>query len=186
MEKQYSIAIYPSETIILLVKAMKEKLFEEVNWFHSKNSIAHITICEFKATEAAIEIIKNKLDLLCYTFEPFEVHLNGFGSYSNGAFFITPNEDSKIKLKVIMKKVHELLRTLKMQKSSDPHVSIGRRLTTENIEKANRLFTTINTSFLCNTIILRKFDPTIQQFFITDTFTFNGNQKPELIQGRLF
>ena len=58
--------------------------------------------------------------------------------------------------------------------------------TTENIEKANRLFTTINTSFLCNTIVVRKFDPTIQQFFITDTFTFNSNQKPELIQGRLF
>ena len=73
-----------------------------------------------------------------------------------------------------------------MQKSSDPHVSIARRLTTENIEKANRLFTTINTSFLCNTIVLRKFDPTIQQFFITDTFTFNSNQKPELIQGKLF
>ena len=186
MKKKYSVAIHPSEAIILLVKEMKKKLFEEVNWFHSKNSIAHITICEFEATDDEIEIIKNKLDHLCDALEPFEVNLNGFDSYPNGAFFITANKISKSKLKEIMKKVHEALRTLKMQKSNDPHLSIARKLTPENIEKANRLFTTINTSFMCDSVILRKFDPSLTQFFITDTFKFNSNKKPELIQGKLF
>lgn len=59
MERKYSVAIQPSETIIQLVKAMKEKLFKKIDWFYSKNYIAHITICEFEATNAAIEIIKN-------------------------------------------------------------------------------------------------------------------------------
>ena len=186
MKKKYSVAIHPSEAIILLVKDLKKKLFEEINWFHSKNSIAHITICEFEATDAEIEIIKNKLDLLCDTLEPFEVDLNGFDWYPNGAFFITANEVSKTKLKEVMKKAHESLRFLKMQKSSEPHLSIARRLTPENIEKANRLFTTINSSFMCDTVVLRKFDSSIKQFFIIDSFKFNSNKKPELIQGKLF
>ena len=186
MEKKYSIAFYTSETIIVLVKAMKEKLFEKVRWFNSKNSIAHITICEFIATDAAIEIIKNKLNLLCDTFEPFEVYLNDFDSYSNGAFVITPNEDSKIKLKVIMKKVTKSLRSLKMEKSNNPHISVGRKLKPENLEIAKHLFTTINTSFLFDTIVLRKFDDTIKQFVVTDSFKFNNNPKTEGIQGTLF
>ena len=107
MKKKYSVAIHPSEAIILLVKDLKKKLFEEINWFHSKNSIAHITICEFEATDAEIEIIKNKLDLLCDTLEPFEVDLNGFDWYPNGAFFINANEVSKTKLKEVMKNTHE-------------------------------------------------------------------------------
>lgn len=186
MEKKYSIAFSTSETIIVLVKAMKEKLFEKVRWFNSKNSVAHITICEFIATDAAIEIIKNKLKLLCDTFEPFEVYLNGFDSYSNGAFVITTNEESKIKLKVIMKKVTQSLRSLKMEKSNNPHISVGRKLKPENLEIAKHLFTTINTSFLCDTIVLREHNPIINQFFITNTFTFNNNPQPELIQGKLF
>ena len=67
MKKKYSVAIHPSEDIILLVKEMKKKLFDEVNWFHSKNSIAHITICEFEATDDEIEIIKNKSCLFIYS-----------------------------------------------------------------------------------------------------------------------
>ena len=186
MEKKYSIAFYTSETIIVLVKAMKEKLFEKVRWFNSKNSVAHITICEFIATDAAIEIIKNKLNLLCDTFEPFEVYLNGFDSYSNGAFVITPNEDSKIKLKVIMKKVTKSLRSIKTKKSSAPHISIARKLKPDNLEIAKHLFTAVNTSFLCDTIVLREYNPIIKQFFITNTFTFNNNPQPDFIQGKLF
>lgn len=165
---------------------MKEKLFEKVRWFNSKNSIAHITICEFIATDAAIEIIKNKLNLLCDTFEPFEVYLNGFDSYSNGAFVITPNEDSKIKLKVIMKKVTKSLRSIKTKKSSAPHISIARKLKPDNLEIAKHLFTAVNTSFLCDTIVLREYNPIIKQFFITNTFTFNNNPQPDFIQGKLF
>jgi hypothetical protein len=64
-----------------------------------------------------------------------------------------------------------------MQKSSDPHISIARRLTPENLGKAKHLFTTINASFLCDSIVLRKFDPTLKQFFITDTFPFSTHKK---------
>ena len=186
MEKQYSIAIYPSEAVIALVKSMKDQLAQEVGWFNSRNSVGHITICEVKATDAAIEIIKKRLSQLCDTLKPVEVRLNAFGSYPNGAFFISPDEDSKNSLKPIMKRVHESLRNFDLQKSNDPHLSIARRLAPEKLQTANRLFTSIDVEFLCDSIVLRKFDENIKQFFVTDTYTFNSNPQPELIQGTLF
>lgn len=186
MEKQYSIAIYPSEDIIALVKSMKDKLAKEVGWFHSKNSVGHITICEVKVTDTAVEIIKKRLSQLCDALEPVEVHLTSFGSYPNGAFFISPDEDSKNSLKPIMKRVHESIRNFDLQKSDDPHLSIARKLAPEKLQSTNGLFTTIDAVFLCDNIVLRKFDENIKQFLVTDTFKFNSNPQPEFIQGTLF
>jgi len=174
MEKHYSVVIYPSEAVIALVKSMKEGLAKEVGWFHSKNSVGHITICLFKATDEAIENIKNQLSSVCDTLEPVEVCLNEFGSYPNGAFFISPDEDSKSSLIPIMKRIQESLHDLDMQKSDNPHLSIARRLTPQKLEKAYRLFPLIDVHFLCDSIVLRKFDENIKQFFVTDEFKFNG------------
>ncbi|MGG7034245.1 MAG: 2'-5' RNA ligase family protein [Flavobacterium sp.] len=186
MEKHYSLAIYPSESVIAMVKSMKEDLSKKIGWFHSKNSVGHITICEFKATDKEIEIIKNQLIRLCDPIIPFDVCLNEFGSYPNGAFFIAPDEDSKKSLIPLMKKFHESLRIRSMQKSTDPHLSIARKLNPEKLTTARNLFTEINISFLCDNVVLRKFDENIKQFFVTDSFDFNSNPNSELIQGTLF
>ncbi|MCV9928563.1 2'-5' RNA ligase family protein [Flavobacterium sp. LS1R49] len=186
MEKHYSVAIYPPELIITLVKSMKEQLANEIKWFNSKNSVAHITICEFKVSDTEIEIIKKKLSRLCDALEPVEVHLEKFDSYPNGAFFITPNEISKSKLKPIMKRIQQSLAIRNMKKSDDPHISIARRLPPENIVIANQMFTSININFICNSIVLRQFDEVIKQFSVIDTFKFNSNTQSELIQGTLF
>lgn len=178
MEKHYSVAIYPSEEVIALVKSMKVGLAKEVGWFHSKNSVGHITICEFKATDSQIEIIKNQLSSVCSTLKPVDVCLNEFGSYTNGAFFISPDNDSKNRLKPIMKKVQESLHNLNMQKSDDPHLSIARRLTPKKLERAKNLFILIDVHFLCESIVLRKFDENIKQFFVIDEFKFNS--QPEV------
>lgn len=174
MEKHYSVVIYPSEAVIALVKSMKEGLAKEVGWFHSKNSVGHITICLFKATDEAIENIKKQLSSVCDTLEPVEVCMNEFGSYPNGAFFISPDQDSKGGLIHIMKRVQESLHNLNMQKSDDPHLSIARRLTPQKLERAKSLFTLIDVHFLCDSIVLRKFDENIKQFAVTDEFKFNG------------
>jgi 2'-5' RNA ligase len=186
MEKLYSLVIHPSEAILVLVKSMKEQLAAEVGWFNSKNSVGHITICEFKATDAAIKTIKNQISRLCDTLAPVEVHLNEFGAFPNGAFFIAPDNDSKNNLKLIMKRFHKSLRVPNMQKSDSPHLSIARKLSPENLAKANHLFTSIDLNFVCGGVVLREFDENIKQFFVTDTFEFKDNPQPELIQGTLF
>jgi hypothetical protein len=57
---------------------MKEQLAYKVDWFHSKNSIEYITTCEFRATDATIETIKNKISRFCDGLALVEVHLNEF------------------------------------------------------------------------------------------------------------
>jgi 2'-5' RNA ligase len=187
MEKKFSVAIYPSQEVIDSVKTMKDYLKSKIDWYNSCNSTAHITICEFTIDESQINQYKQKLFKTADTFTPFLVQLNHFGSYENaGAFFIAPNEESKKNLKPIMKKIQETLKPLKLKKSDDPHMSIGRKLIPENLKIASQLFTTIEIDFLCREIVLRELDPVKKQFFVIDTFSFNGNTQPELVQGSLF
>ena len=186
MEKKYSVAIYPSQDVIDAVKTMKNYLKSKIDWYNSCNSVAHITICEFTIDESQIDKYKQKLFKVCDTFESFPVYLNHFDSYEAGAFYIAPNEDSKTNLKPIMKKTQDALQLSSVKKSNDPHISIGRRLTPENLKIASQLFTTIDIDFLCTEIVLREFDPVIKQFFVIETFPFGSNPQPELIQGSLF
>lgn len=187
MIKRYSIAIYPSQYVIDFIKQMKGELKIKIKWYNSCNSVAHITICEFEIEESQIEKIKQKLYKICDSFTPFQVYLNGFGTYENsGAFFINPNKDSKEKLKPILKKIQETLKPLSLKKSDDPHMSIARRLTSEKLQIASEIFTTIDLYFLCREIVLRELDPVKKQFFVIDTIPFGSNPIPELIQGSLF
>lgn len=175
MEKLYSLVIHPPESILALVKSMKEQLATEVGWFNSKNSVGHITICEFKATEKGIENIKNQIQKVCEKLTPVEVFLNGFDSFPNGAFFIAPDNVSKKNLKHIMKQFHKSLIIPNIKKSDNPHLSIARRLKPENLVIANRMFTTIDLNFVCDKVVLRQFDENIKQFFVINNFEFKGN-----------
>ncbi|WP_035651020.1 2'-5' RNA ligase family protein [Flavobacterium sp. ASV13] len=187
MEKTYSVVFHPSPEVIDAIKTMKDFLRSKIKWYNSCNSVAHITICEFTIDESQFGNFNQKLVKICNTFSSSTVYLNDFGSYQNsGAFFINPNEDSKNNLKPIMKKIHETLKSLKLKKSDDPHISIGRRLTPENLKIASQLFTTINMDFLCDKIVLREFDPVVKQFFVIDTIPFGNNPELEFVQGSLF
>jgi len=188
MEKTYSVVFY-SKKIVGPVKELKDLLKSKVhkNWYSSCNSEAHITICEFTIDESQLYSIKQKLFKISDTFTPFQISLNHFDSFpSAGAFYIGVNEDSKNNLVPIMKKIHETLKSLKLKKSDNPHMSIGRRLTPENLKIASDLFTTIYLQFDCNEIVLREFDPVVKQFFVIDAIPFGNNPEPEFVQGSLF
>ena len=185
MEKTYSVVFY-SKTLVEPVKKLKDFLRSKIKWYNSCNSEAHITICEFTIDESQLDSFKQKLAKISDTFTPFQVNLDHFDSFPNaGAFFIGVTEDSKNHFVPIMKKTHETLKPLK-HKSDNPHMSIGRRLTPENLKIASELFTTIDLQFECNEIVLREFDPIVKQFFVIDAFKFGSNPEPEFVQGSLF
>lgn len=189
MIKTYSIVFYPSPYVINLVKEMKDNLKSRVakNWFNSCNSIAHITICELNIDDSELNKLKQKLSEICDTFIPFQVYLDHFGIFDNArAFYIAPKKESEKSLELLMTKTQNALRSFKIDKSSKKaHISIGRRLTPENLKIATQLFTTIDTNFLCDSIVLRELEP-YKQFFAIETFPFGSNPQPELIQGSLF
>lgn len=187
MENRYSLVINPHETIIDLVKIMKNELAQEIGWFHSKNSLAHITINEFMANENEIESIKKQLDTICESLKPVSVYLNAFDHYPNGAFFIAPDAVSKIDLKQIMKHINQSFPIKTIFKNNEPHLSIARKLTSENISKSYRLFSKpIDLKFECKSIALRLFNPKIKQFEIIAYFEFRNNPKSTFEQGTLF
>jgi len=186
VENLYSLVIHPPEEILILVKTMKEQLATEVGWFNSKNSVGHITICEFRATDTIIEIIKKEVSKLCNSLNPVNVRINEFGSFPNGAFYIAPDDDSKKDLKHIMKHFNKSLRLHNMKKSDNPHLTIARRLSPENLEKAKNFFTKIDLNFTCDSVVLRQFDEQKKQFFATHKFPFNTNPREQFTQGSLF
>ncbi|MBF4466416.1 2'-5' RNA ligase family protein [Flavobacterium sp. LC2016-12] len=187
MEKKYSVVFHPSEDGIEIIKKLKLELFNIIEWYGSCNSVAHITIGGFKADENQLEKYRQKLSKIADTLTPVQIYLDHFDAYEESrAFFISPSEDSKINLKPMMKKIQEALLIPSKDRSDDPHISIGRNLTPENIQIARDLFTKINMEFLCDAIILREFDPLKKQYFVLETFPFGNNPQPELIQGSLF
>lgn len=185
MLSRYSIAIHPSSELIAAISIMKEQLAKEVGWFNSKNSIAHITICEFQSDESDLERIKKQLERISNTIAPVTVQLDGFGSFPNGAFYIAPDTNSRTVLQPIMKLYHNSLLVKTVHHSDTPHISIARKLSPENLIKASQLFTNFEASFLCNGIVLRKLDMEIKQFRVIDTFEFKGLEPTE-VQGSLF
>jgi len=133
--KRYSVAIYPSQQIIDLVKTMKGYLKSKIYWYNSCNSVAHITICEFEIDESQIDELKRKLHEICDTFSPFQVYLDDFSTYENGAFFITLNENSKSSFKPQIKKTQKPAINSK-KKSSNPEVEkIEKKPTLKSIMK---------------------------------------------------
>jgi 2'-5' RNA ligase len=187
MQNRYSLVISPSEEIIALVKTMKEELAAEIGWFHSKNSLAHITVNEFMAAENEIETIKKQLNSICESLKPISVCLNSFDNYPNGAFFIAPDANSKIDLKQIMKQVNQSFKVKTLLKNNEPHLSIARKLTPEQLASSYRLFSkAIDLNFICNSITLRRFNPDVKQFEIMDHFEFKNNPKNTFVQGTLF
>ena len=183
---KYSVVFHPSEAVIEGVKELKEQLSTKIGWFPSKNSLAHVTICEFEYEIATYENIKSKIANYCRYQNPFEVTFNAFGNYTNGAFFIAPDSDSKAKMIHIMKEIPKQIQFPVSHKSSEPHISIGRQLSKEQLIEAYNLFQKIYLNFTCEGITIRIFNPERKQYDVLETIPFLSEMKPEKEQLTLF
>jgi|SRR6218665_339 len=187
MEGKYSIALIPPPNIIVLFDEMKNQLFDKIGWFPSRSSKAHMTIAEFYATEEQLKIIISKIQKIADFTTPVDVTFNHFDSFANGAFFASPNEDSKRKLSQIMRAFHEAVKTVKdVKKVSNPHISIGRQIEEDKLKIAFETFKEINFSYHCNSVSIRVFNQNRKQYDILESYTFNGNSSGEQAQTRLF
>lgn len=174
---RYSLILQPSPEVVTEVAYLKNQLATTIGWYNSKNSLAHITINEFEAPASELEKIKNHVTSIADFLKAEEVLFNRLDTFPNGAFFIAPNEDSKIYLKQVMQKIHQAFIYKTDIKSNEPHISIGRKISPENIVIAKNLFETPTLSFLCDRIALRIFNPERKQFDIVEEFIFGEKEK---------
>lgn len=177
MFARYSLVIQPSPDVVLEVKAMKEHLSSKIGWYHSKNSLAHLTINDFEAPITERDKIVHHLHSIATYLSSETVCFNHFDTFPNGAFFLAPDATSKLFLKDILRQVHEEFRYPTVLKNNEPHISIGRRLQEEQLQIAHALFDSPSLSFLCDRIALRVFNTSRKQFDIVSEFVFQGKTK---------
>ncbi len=174
MTRKFSVAVLPSISIIEEVALMKSELAKQIDFFRSRNSSAHITICEFFADERELETWKRYIQQFCNTEFPFEVHFVKTGSYPNGAFYLAPDDVSKENLASLLKRFNRTLPLKSTIKSTDPHMSIARQLSEDKMQIATEMFSKrdYNLSFTCTDIVLRQFNDPPKQFFIHSRYAF--------------
>ena len=175
---KYSIVFHPSDAVIESVRELKQQLYDKIGKFPSKNSLAHITICEFDYGSDTYTNIAERLSIYAQYKKPFEVTFNTFDNYTNGAFFIAPDPESKTSLVKIMKEIPKVIQFPVSHKSTDPHISIGRQLNREQLITAYNLVTTIHLEFVCSGITIRKFNPERKQYDILENIPFESKIPP--------
>ncbi|GAA4167022.1 2'-5' RNA ligase family protein [Chryseobacterium ginsenosidimutans] len=161
MKKLYFIAIYPPQEIIEEIKIFKKDL--AVNYENSKalKNDAHITLFPPFSRELDLENdIHEAFQKIDTTISPFEIELNGFGSFANPKnpvlFVQLENND---RLKELYLKVHQRFNFMKY--TFNPHMTVGyRNLTYENYLKAWEIYKDkdYKTKFLVDKIILLRHD----------------------------
>ncbi|NRF41841.1 2'-5' RNA ligase family protein [Pedobacter foliorum] len=179
MSKIYSIAIYPFGSVMDEVRALKDELASLIGWYGSRNSKAHITIGEFEADlEGKLDSIKSQLRKLCETEFPLDLRFDHVGAYekgTNSVICILPDNESETILKPLMKRIQKGLKVKLTYNSSNPHITIGRKLDEEKLSVANTLFKDkkIKLNFCCDRIVLRVREGN-SQFLVIEEFVFQS------------
>ncbi len=178
MIEHYSIVFHPSIICITFLEDCKNSLRLQTYDYASQNSLAHITIGEFKATKYQISGVIEYLKRFVKTQVPFTALFNELhcSSVTKCAVFL-PSSEYKNRIHDLTKKVRATVPIQKLSHISKPHISIGRKLTDEQLSVANQLFSNKSLDFECCQLALRKFNPKRKQFEIVEIFTFTG--KPD-------
>ncbi|MGN8056442.1 hypothetical protein ACTJKN_09215 [Pedobacter sp. 22163] len=173
---RYSIVVYPHREAINDVKVLKDILWYKVGWYNSRNSEAHITIIEFSADHYELGFYKKCIEKICSSQRPQEVTFDYLSlSKFSQAIVLLPNDPSKLYLNDLLKAFRKRLKSKNNINGSNAHISIGRKLSSAQIDQAENLYDNINIAFNCDTIAVRKLDEITKQFVVINEFKLTGN-----------
>ncbi|UKT65784.1 hypothetical protein [Pedobacter mucosus] len=149
-QERYSVVVYPQKEIIANVRAIKDILADKVGYYASRNSEAHITILEFYANHKEFISCKLYVRNFCYSQKSQNVLFdNLIISDGNGAVVLLPSANSKRYLRVLLKSFRDGLKSTDFVSGAGAHISIGRKLTPNQIKIANNIFDDISLDFVC-------------------------------------
>ncbi|WP_293788290.1 2'-5' RNA ligase family protein [uncultured Pedobacter sp.] len=172
----YSIVVYPHSEAINDVKVLKDTLWSKIGWYASRNSEAHITVIEFSADQYELDFYVRHLEKFCYSQKQQEVIFDQLSlSKFSHAIVLLPNNSSKPYLNDLLVRLRKQLKTSDTINGSGAHISIGRKLTSDQIDRAENLYDYVNVKFTCDTIAIRRFCEINRQFEIIKTFKFPEN-----------
>ncbi|MFN0291888.1 2'-5' RNA ligase family protein [Pedobacter helvus] len=184
---QYSIVLLPPQEGIDYVANLKNQLNDKIGWYNSRNAKAHVTVCEFTADLDELDRVINDLKEIASYEVPHHLVFDGVDSYANGAVFLKPDAETKAPLTALMVRVQKNLGVTNQYKSKSPHMSIGRKLSEENVALALDMFAGAKLEFNCANLVLRKFNHKIKQYVVfSEDFPFLGLTRIEETQQSLF
>ena len=161
MKKMYFIAVYPPQEIIDEIKAFKTDLALHYGNSKALNNDAHITLFPPFSRDLELESdIHTAFQKIDTHIPPFEIMLNGFGSFpnpKNPVLYVKPELNENLNV------LHQnVIRQFSFNKYSfSPHMTVGYRdLTFENYQKAWEIYQDkeYKTNFLVDKILLLRHD----------------------------
>ncbi|GLB49300.1 2'-5' RNA ligase family protein [Neptunitalea lumnitzerae] len=169
---KYSIAIVPDAITIEVIKELKLHLAKEIGWYSSKNALAHITIGEFEGNSSSLQHIHEQISSVCEVLKSFDISFEKLDSFTTtGTLYMKPNATSTNNIINVMRLFHQRL-NLKGS-VANPYLTIGRKLTLEQIDIGKQVLHFTPFHFTCSNISLRKFNPEITQYEVIHTYNFN-------------
>lgn len=187
---QYSLAIMPSPEISQQVADLKQLYKKAIGKsYGSANAEAHISLDGFEAEEENYPFILAEYQRIVSGLMPFEITFSGFDDFDRAnfsAFYIKPTDGSsqaiRDRTEVVMKTFDKKLKKQCIRKwadeSKNPHMSIGRRLSREWIALAYTVFDGFESSFHCNSFVIRKFNEKRRQYDVVDLLPLLGDSVP--------
>lgn len=171
MRPQYSVAISPPDSVIEQVRQLKQKLYTVIGPYGSAHSLAHISFDAFHINEdEVLSGLERRIAGFAATQTGVPLIFDQVGTFpGNGTFFLAPDRVSA-SLLVRMRKIFRR----KDDNSFRPHISIGRRLTAEQLSKAKLLIWEADILFSCRDIVLRRFNEERKQYDIYKRFSFGA------------
>jgi len=177
---RYSIVVYPQNETIDEVKVLKDLLWSRIGQYASRNSEAHVTIIEFWADQYELEFYKRRIEKICHSQRPKKVIFDSLSlSKFSHAIVLLPDDSSKPYLNDLLKIFRKGLKTNHTVNGANAHISIGRELSSAQIDQVENLYGNINITFNCNTIAIRKLDKVKKQFVVVNEFKLLGNPLKE-------
>lgn len=171
---RYSVAISPPDTVIEAVREMKQRLRGAIGWYNSVNALAHTTFNVFQAGSDALTVWEDYISRFAAQQKSVLLRFSHTGNFSNGAFFLAPDENSERLLVDMMQAFHRKA-PLDAHQSMVPHISIARLLTLDQLAIARTLIPEADVYFKCSDLVLRRFNEFRRQYDIYRRFSFDDS-----------
>ncbi len=176
----YSAVLLPPSDIIKEINLLKQQLAHQIGPYKGLHSNAHITLSTFKATDNSLSQWITHIHSFANAQQIIPLTFNRIVGFSNGAFVILPDENSQEQLRSMMKSFYSNRPKGKNNTSQRAHISIARGLNLAQQERALSLCNTIELSFTCAHISVRKYNPETGLFVLKEQYALRNTLPDQL------
>ena len=190
---EYLLVLNPHEELRNKIMHVKQEFFDSYKSNTALYSKPHITLANFVQYEMLEDRLVNRLQTIAMGYHPIKIELKDYGSFPSHTIYI--NVTSKVPIQDLTKQIRtEAQKLMKLNDDHkphflmEPHVTIARKLTPDQYEKAwleysHKHFTG---RFIADAMLLLKRPVGEMKYQIVKRFEFQNLLVTTTKQGELF